>query len=242
MLPASTAAVPAAPAGLRGRATGTTGCSSARRPRAARRGWSLRCRSSGGVLPDPLVEAQAVRPARRRRLGAPPVHDAPRPPVSPAARRRDDRDALAAAPRSDRVGRARATAREGDLPDRVRDPEPARPVRRRERDQAGGVPLDRRAYRLAQPARSRVLPVPDARRPAARRPRHRATAASSPASATRTGSASVYRGFRLPLTVARRSGRRGSTVGPGAAGARAHARHYRVPQPAPAQGGFSSAG
>ena len=80
----------------------------------------------------------------------------------PDKRRRHDRRAVAALPTRSTKRRpgGRDPARARHLPDRVRDPEHARPDRRRLAHQAGRVPRDRRAHGVRQPAREVVLAVP----------------------------------------------------------------------------------
>ena len=142
----------------------------------------LAARQLEGRLPARLLPAHAVpgqaATARRKKCGALDADGyahhayttAKGPRFVPARRaRRDARRALAARARARprRQGR-RAPARAADLPDRVRHPVAAGPHPGRLVRQAGGVPLDRRAHGLREPARALVLAVPDDRRHAAR--------------------------------------------------------------------------
>ena len=104
-----------------------------------------------------VPQDEEVRRARRRRLRAPRVHDERRARGScPPTRDDVTIGVLSRLERAlDKAGKARRAARApADLPDRVRDP-----VARRTRSPAcrsptpGGLPRDRRAHRLREPAR-----------------------------------------------------------------------------------------
>ena len=95
------------------------------------------------AVPQQVLQAPGqVRPHQRRRLRASRLHDPRRPALPPAGQgRRDDRRALAPHQRAQQGGQGgRDHARPRHLPDRVRHPEHARPVRRRVAREAGRVP------------------------------------------------------------------------------------------------------
>ena len=134
---------------------------------------------------------------------------------------------IAALDKAARAGAHRAQPR--DLPDRVRDPEQARPDRGRLVRAPGRVPRDLRADRVREPARQGVLAVPDERRPAAQgHAGWSATPASRPACGRRRARRSPpYNGFMLPL-AAQRYGSQRRAVGPRAPGGRPDGGHDRA--------------
>ena len=174
------------------------------------------------AVPEQELRGEGLQEVADRRLRAPCLHAQGGPDVRVDRPRRGQHRLARPAHRGARQGReGRADRQARHLPDRVRDPEQAGPDRGRLALTPGRVHRDRRADGLRQPARDRVLPVPDGgRRPAERRPPGALLGLRDRPGTSKGKNKPAYTAFMLPLAATRY----GSTTCSGAACGRRPAR------------------